>query len=246
MGSRVNLESAYALTERVLYWRMPRVYRALYSAYKALTDRPERALYARCIRPGMTVADVGANIGVNTALFADLVGPQGAVHAFEPEPENFARLRNALGDRANVTLMQAAVADASGERTLYLSPDLNVDHRLYDPGDGRRGVATRSIALDDHFPPEQPVGFVKIDIQGAECQALGGMRRVLAQPACRGVVFEYFPAGWQAAGGTWSLACELLVPLGYRLQGADGRPLSAGAPPPVGRTGYTNVAALRD
>lgn len=241
----MNLESAYALTERVLYWRVPRVYRALYSAYKALTDRRERALYARCIRPGMTVADVGANIGVNTALFADLVGPGGQVHAFEPEPENFARLRSALGGLKNVTLTQAAVAEASGQRALYLSPDLNVDHRLYDPGDGRRSVTIRSVALDDHFAPDQPVGFVKIDIQGAECQALRGMRRVLAHPACRGLVFEYFPAGWQADGGAWAQACELLAPLGYRLQGIDGEPLSAAATPPVGRAGYTNVVGLR-
>lgn len=240
-----KLESAYALTERVLYRRMPRVYRALYAAYKALTDRRERALYARCIRPGMTVVDVGANIGVNTALFADLVGPDGVVHAFEPEPENFAHLVAGLAGRANVTLAQAAVADISGERTLYLSPDLNVDHRLYDPGGGRRAVTIRSVALDDYFRPDQPVGFVKIDIQGAECQALRGMRRVLAQPACAGLVFEYFPAGWQAAGGTWGEAWALLAPLGYRLRDLGGRLLSASEPPTVGRSGYTNVVGLR-
>jgi FkbM family methyltransferase len=242
----VKLESAYALTERVLYRRMPAVYRALYSAYKALTDRRERALYARCVRPGMTVADVGANIGVNTAWFADRVGPAGAVHAFEPEPENFARLGAAVRGRANVTPVQAAVAEASGARTLYLSPDLNVDHRVYDPGDGRRSVTIRSVALDDYFAPDQAVGFVKIDIQGFECQALRGMRRVLAQPACRGLVFEYFPAGWEAAGGTWAQAWELLAPLGFRLHTVDLQPLTASAPPPVGQAGYTNVAALRD
>jgi len=241
----VKLESAYALTERVLYWRMPRVYRALYSAYKALTDRRERALYARCIRPGMTVADVGANIGVNTALFADLVGPGGAVHAFEPAPENFARLSAALRGLAHVTPVQAAVAEAGGERALYLSPDLNVDHRLYDPGDGRRKVTIRSVALDDYFA-DRAVGFVKIDIQGFECQALRGMRRVLAQPGCRGVMFEYFPAGWHAAGGDWAQAAGLLAGLGYRLRTIDQQPVSAAAPPPVGRAGYTNVAALRD
>jgi len=242
----VKLESAYALTERVLYRRMPAVYRALYSAYKALTDRRERAVYARCIRPGMTVVDVGANIGVNTAWFADRVGRGGTVHAFEPEPENFARLRTAVGGRPNVTLVQAAVAEASGERSLYLSPDLNVDHRVYDPGDGRRRVTIRSVALDDYFAPDRPVGFVKIDIQGFECQALRGMRRVLAQPACTGLVFEYFPAGWQAAGGAWAQAWELLAPLGYRLHTVAMQPLMAAAPPPVGRAGYTNVVGLRD
>lgn len=242
---RVKLESVYALTERVLYGRLPKVYGALYSAYKALTDRRERALYARLIRPGMTVVDVGANIGVNTALFARLVGPAGAVHAFEPEPENFARLSLAMQGRRNVTLTQAAVAEASGDRALYLSAQLNVDHRLYDPGDGRRAVTIRSVALDDYFAMDARVDFVKIDIQGAECQALRGMRRVLAHPSCTGLLFEYFPAGWQAAGAQWADAHELLASLGYRLCTVGMQPLSRDQAPPTGRSGYTNVVALR-
>lgn len=37
----------------------------------------------RILRPGMTVIDVGANVGVTTAMFASLVGPEGRVVAIE-------------------------------------------------------------------------------------------------------------------------------------------------------------------
>ncbi|WP_233247757.1 FkbM family methyltransferase [Caulobacter endophyticus] len=42
---------------------------------------------ARAVKPGMTVVDVGANLGYFTLLMADLVGAGGRVHAFEPNPQ---------------------------------------------------------------------------------------------------------------------------------------------------------------
>ena len=54
------------------------------------------------VRPGMTVYDLGANIGYLTLLFATVVGTEGRVVAFEPLPSNLERLkahvaRNSLG-----------------------------------------------------------------------------------------------------------------------------------------------------
>ena len=45
-----------------------------------------RAVGELVIRPGDTVLDVGANCGFHLFAFADLVGDQGLVHAFEPNP----------------------------------------------------------------------------------------------------------------------------------------------------------------
>ncbi|HCP92273.1 MAG TPA: FkbM family methyltransferase, partial [Spartobacteria bacterium] len=38
----------------------------------------------------------GANIGIYSQFFSKCVEPGGAVHSFEPSPENFAHLREAL------------------------------------------------------------------------------------------------------------------------------------------------------
>ena len=71
----------------------------------------------RFIRPGMTVFDVGANIGYLSLVFARMVGDQGQVHAFEALPSNVDRLRghaegNDYADR--LTVVHAAVVDAPG------------------------------------------------------------------------------------------------------------------------------------
>ena len=68
------------------------VYRPLYGSWKAFSDRRERALARRILKPGMTVADVGANIGVYSRFFSRLVGPSGHVHAFEPAEQNYTHL----------------------------------------------------------------------------------------------------------------------------------------------------------
>ena len=47
-------------------------YLPLYSAYKAISDRKERALMRALIRPGMTIVDVGANIGIHARFLSQL------------------------------------------------------------------------------------------------------------------------------------------------------------------------------
>jgi len=63
------------------------------------------------LRPGMRVIDVGANHGVYTVPMADLVGPTGAVWAFEPCQTTFNLLRQTARHNrmANTTVIKAAV-----------------------------------------------------------------------------------------------------------------------------------------
>src|SRR6202166_717331 len=47
----------------------------------------ETAFVARWLRPGMTVIDIGANLGAYSLPMARLVGPEGQVFAYEPASE---------------------------------------------------------------------------------------------------------------------------------------------------------------
>src|SRR4029450_8092682 len=51
------------------------------------------AAFRRTLAPGDVCLDIGAHIGYYTLLAARLVGPEGHVHAFEPAPASFRRLR---------------------------------------------------------------------------------------------------------------------------------------------------------
>jgi FkbM family methyltransferase len=130
---------------------------------------------------GMTVPDVGANIGIYTRFFASLVGPDGKIVAFEPEPRNFGLLERAIAGFPQVTVVQAAVASRSGEVMLFVKDDLNVDHHIYDDGEGRRALKVPSIAIDDYVKPGERVDIIKMDIQGAELLALAGTERVIRE-----------------------------------------------------------------
>src|SRR6266704_4555380 len=172
------------------------IYRPLYAAYKAYADRAERELFRQVLSPGAVVVDAGANIGIYSQFLSRCVGTTGVVHSFEPSPENFRRLQSATRNLANVRLSQAAVGECSGRSKLYVSDQLNVDHRTYaTEGDSRRAVPIDIVALDDYFKPGQRVDLIKMDIQGYELHALRGASRVLADNPNAKLVFELWPAG---------------------------------------------------
>jgi FkbM family methyltransferase len=180
------------------------IYRPLYAAYKAYADRVERELLKKVLFPGAVVVDAGANIGIYSRFLSRYVGPSGTVHAFEPSPENFQRLRAATRQFPNVKPIQAAVGERSGETKLYISDKLNVDHRTYEAdGNSRRAVSTEMVALDDYFKPGERVDLIKMDIQGYELHALRGANRVLVDNPDIQLLLEFWPYGLKQAGARW-------------------------------------------
>ncbi len=158
----------------------------------------------RILSAGDVVVDAGANIGVYSQFLSSCVGPTGVVHSFEPSPENFRRLQSATRKLANVRLSQAAVGECSGRSKLYVSDQLNVDHRTYETeGDSRPAVQIDVIALDDYFKPGQRVDLIKMDIQGYELHALRGANRVLADNPSAKLLLEFWPYGLKQAGTNW-------------------------------------------
>jgi hypothetical protein len=110
-----------------------------------------------------------------------------------------------------VCLSQAAVGERSGRSKLYLSDQLNVDHRTYaTEGDLRSAVPIDLIALDDYFKPGQRVDLIKMDIQGYELHALHGTDRVLADNPAAKLLLEFWPYGLEQAGANWSELIDTL------------------------------------
>ena len=193
----------YRFGNRLYRYAFP-IYWPAYRVFKIYTDRAERQLLRKSLFPGAVVVDAGANIGVYSQFLSRCVGADGIVHSFEPSPDNFRRLHAATAHLANVRVNRAAVGDHTGQSKLYLSDDLNVDHRVYAPdGNSRRAIPIEIVALDDYFKHGQTVNLIKLDVQGYELHALRGAQRVLHENPAIKLLFEFWPYGLKQAGAEW-------------------------------------------
>lgn len=187
------------------------------------------AALQRWVHPGMTVVDIGANIGYFTVHFSRLVGDQGVVHAFEPEPLNFAMLAEnvQMNGLSNVCVHHAALGRERGHANLHLSDYNGGMHRLY-PSVCCSGpsVSVPVLRMDDVLAGVK-VDLIKIDIEGYEEPALLGAENCLRQNSSLKIISEYCPASMLEAGGSPSAFLHYLLGLGLHPCEMDGTRINA-------------------
>jgi len=147
---------------------------------------------------GDVVIDLGANIGYYTLIFAGLVGKSGKVIAFEPDTDNFALLKKNIEENKfeNVVLINKAVSDKNGKTKLYLSENNKGDHRIYDSGESRKSIMVETVCLDEFLKDyKDKINFIKMDIQGAEGNALKGMTSLIKNNKKIKILTEFWPMG---------------------------------------------------
>ena len=172
------------------------------------------------IRKGDVVLDLGANIGYYTLVFAKLVGEDGKVFAFEPDPDNFAMLKKnvELNGYKNIFLIQKAVSNKNGKARLYLCEENKADHRICNLNDGRKSIEIESVRLDDFFKKyDGKIAFIKMDIQGAEGEALQGMQNLLKKNENVKIVAEFWPVGLKGFGVEPESFLGMLLKYGFTI-----------------------------
>ena len=167
-------------------------------------ERPEHRFYVEFLQPGMTVFDVGANVGMCTLLFSRLVRDSGSVHAFEACRATFDRLSRIceLAACRNVVLNALAVADAPGHVTLHIYDEEHSSwNTLADRPLEKYGINVHALRKDvvpattiDAYAHERnipSIDLLKIDVEGAEYQVLLGAESMFAQKRVQCCIFEY-------------------------------------------------------
>jgi FkbM family methyltransferase len=158
----------------------------------------ETRLVQAFLRPGMTFIDVGANIGYYTLIAARIVGASGSVHAFEPNGEVRARLVHNvhLNNFDQVHVHREAVTGQSGEVRFYVSTwNENSGISSIIPGSALgEPTVVPAVSLDDFVSrlPGQRADLLKMDIEGAELEAIGGGRQLLGSATAPALLFESF------------------------------------------------------
>ena len=148
------------------------------------------------VHEGDVAFDLGANIGYVTMHLANYVGTSGQVYAIEPSPRNFeilsenVRLNN-FGDRVEV--WQLAISSASGMRELNISAESNL-HSFVKTKHTKNTITVQTNSIDDFFVNRRFPNFIKMDIEGAEVDALAGIDRILsASNATMKILMEIHP-----------------------------------------------------
>jgi FkbM family methyltransferase len=151
-------------------------------------ELPVQEVVADSLRPGAVFYDIGANVGFFTLLAARMVGPAGRVYAFEPVPANASAIsRNAeLNGFANVAVRQVAVSRASGRAELVLASHpggASLRSSEVGPCDAVGSMEVETVSIDDLVAQGhlEPPSVIKLDVEGAEVDALAGMHRTVEQ-----------------------------------------------------------------
>ena len=208
-------------------------------------DRERRAamdrLYSRFVNPGDLVFDIGAHVGDRVAVFRRF----GArVVAVEPQPALIRTLKLLYGRDRALAIEPVAVGRRAGTLELKLNVDnptvSTASEAFREAADGASGwegqAWTRTIrvpvtTLDALFTRHGTPAFIKIDVEGSEADARGGMHRALRKsrlhPLQRGARRDPCP-GLSGLGG------------GRRNQGLASRPAARRQ---FGR--YLRAAAVR-
>ncbi len=134
----------------------------------------------RLLREGDTFVDVGANIGYFTLLGARQVGPTGRVVAIEPAPHNFQLLQKSVARNGlhQIEAHQVAVGASTGRAQMAL-PDRANGGSYALVGQASTGTFEVQLRPLDDLIAGRRVDLVKIDVEGAEEQALAGMGQIL-------------------------------------------------------------------
>jgi FkbM family methyltransferase len=187
-------------------------------------ELPERDLFARILRPGDSVIDVGANIGLYSILSAGCVGPQGAVHAFEPVPETMRRLRKNValnGYEQRVRCVEAAASVQDGVGLINVPEEGGSFSSLGAPLHGtgtHKSVEVRCVRLDTYVAENglTDVWLVKLDVEGWETHVINGATELLATQRPH-LLVEFSDATAGGGGGSCAELYGTLTNLGYRL-----------------------------
>ena len=191
----------------------------------------ETILLRSLLAPGSVFVDVGANWGYFSLVGASLVGASGRVIAVEADPRACRALEaNIARNRLSTVTVVEAAADASegslefntyGERSDEFSSYGVV--RSAQTVEGMRTFTVRTRPLDDILDQAHVsnVDLLKIDIEGAEGQALSGLDRRLRAGAIERILLELHPHYLRERGESAAAIIEAMRARGFHVMRVD-------------------------
>jgi FkbM family methyltransferase len=217
-------------------------------------ETEELLFVTQFLRPGDTFVDIGANLGLFTIHAADVVGPTGRVHAFEPCARTFEWLREnvALNQWKHVELHPVALSDHAGSAELITATEGKAAYNsLAKPYvGGELGTQRVDTTTWDSFANESKltgkIALMKIDVEGWETKVLAGAVDTLSRSDAPVLQVEFTEDAAQNAGSSTPALFQQIEQLGYRLYRWNPWESTLQRETPGSTYPYINLFAIKD
>jgi FkbM family methyltransferase len=188
-------------------------------------ERQTKIALRRLVAPSSLVLDIGANIGAHTLHLAQLVGAKGRVIAFEATDFAYRKLCRNLELNSDLTARVSPchcfLTTHDGDQVppaVYSSWPLMREAGLHAKHLGRemQTEAAQSRSLDSVLAElaDRKVQLVKLDVDGFECEVLGGASTLLRE--VRPIfVMELSPYVLEERGASLEQLLSYFIPNGY-------------------------------
>lgn len=186
---------------------------ARHSCWLGTYELEKQLAFAKNVRSGDIVYDLGANVGYYSLLASVLVGERGHVHSFEPFASNVDVIQKHIKANRikNCTVHACAVSDLSGFAVFEVSATSHTMGHLSDTVGERVEVVSLDELVGNGL---EPPTVIKCDIEGAEYKMMCGAKNVIA--TSKPIVFL------ATHNTTVRRQCnDFLIDLGYKLESLD-------------------------
>jgi FkbM family methyltransferase len=180
----------------------------------------------RCIEPGMTFIDIGANIGVYALFASKRVGAEGKVIAFEPQVQTFSRfLENIrINEITNITAEPFAVASIEGYVTMVCGIESSKNHTRMGTlsnhmiCDNPNMYPCKCVSLDKYLYTHgiERLDYLKIDVEGFEFEVLRGAQQTLERFKPPIIQVELVDEFQRRNASSPRMVCDFLWRFNYR------------------------------
>jgi len=183
----------------------------------------ETELVKKEIKLNSNVIDIGSNIGYYSLLFSKIVGKNGKVFSFEPEPNNFKILKKNVfvNGHENIQLENIALSNKNGTTKLFLAEKNKGMHRVYQSKLCTDDfIEVKMIKLDDYFsknPFAEKISFIKMDVEGYEYFVLEGMTSLIAKNKNLKILLEFIPASIKESNSDPKKLLDFLEINGFKI-----------------------------
>ena len=172
------------------------------------------------LKEGDAVLDVGANVGHFSALSAAVVGKSGKVYAIEANPVLFDRLSSMAAEVSGgpISAHHAAVWSRPGSMPFYLATETGWSSLRENPTfDTDRVVTVEAVTIDRFVAREKipHIALLKLDIEGAETDALLGARECIRIGGIDHILLEAEPNRLMAFERSGQEIAELMDAYGF-------------------------------